>query len=91
MVYNMEDRDLIQELMAQVREIADGQIRIEGKLDVIKLEYTNNDKALEARIELLEKKEDKKDEQKTWLVRTILGQFIVIVFGIIALYYKTKG
>ena len=84
----MDDKDYVRELMTQVRQIADGQIRIEGKLDVMSGDYNGKINAQCIRIDTLETKLEDMEEQRKWLERTIVGQVIVTFFGLIAFFFK---
>lgn len=97
----MDDRELLQATMAQIREVAEGQIRIEGKLDLISQDYNSKIEALRVRHEadvrslqtsihsVEEEIKDMKDQRK-WLQRTIIGQVIAIVIGAIAVLLKIE-
>lgn len=79
----MENREYIGELMVQVRQIADGQIRIEGKLDVMTNDYNSKIDAQHIRTCTLEERVKNIEEQNKWLERTIIGQVITIIIGVI--------
>ena len=98
----MGEKDYVQELMVQVREIADGQIRIEGKLDVMKNDYNGKIEAIKISCEACREARQNKEqsiesevkeikEERKWLQRTIIGQLIITAFSAFAIYYGLKG
>lgn len=100
-VKNMDDRELLQETMAQMREVAEAQIRIEGKLDLISQDYNSKIDALRAehradiqsvKVEVSIIRDEFKElkEQRNWLKKTIIGQAIAIIVGAIAVYLGLK-
>lgn len=84
----------------ELRKIADGQIRIEGKLDLMTSDYNGKISAVELVMMAKDEKQqiaievikaelqDIKDGRK-WLERTVIGQVIAIAISVIVLYFKS--